>query len=285
MPHEQPSTKSALQTLSVGDNCTWSKCTSKAKFLSKASFNTHRKNVHRKPLVCSFPNCPRKTPFARLTDLKRHADSVHSKELKYICTVPTCSASVKAFARKDHLTKHRRERHDNYFCPLNHCPHNKLRSFSTPEDLGNHIEVDHEDYECAIQGCAQELLSNSKFCQQSAMEYLRNHHGMPDYSAFETIRRMQERGSSEIRAHLGRAMAATCKICTGESKITVEDNKTDLREQSDWWANILVEIRHNCFSGGLLAKNVLTDGIFPHIYPYHWRVSLNFDLPRGLKQW
>lgn len=197
-----------MQAWSAGDTCTWPQCASRS-FQTESLFKRHMNYVHINPLLCLFPNCPHKKPFERPSDLTRHGQSVHSSERQFACPIDSCDAQIKEFARKDHLTKHMRERHDNYFCPWNHCFHNTKNSFAEPEDLIKHIKNVHGPYECALMACAQVQLS-SKFSKLSLIKHLRNHHGMERGSAHSTYQAhsRQTYTITEWDGHCGE-----CKIC------------------------------------------------------------------------
>ena len=211
--------KSVLQAWSVGSKCTWPECTSRAVFKTKASFNMHITNVHTCPVLCLVANCLQKTPFGRLSDLRRHEQSAHSAERKFVCNVVSCDARIKEFARKDHLAKHMRERHDNYFCPINHCPRSTKSSFHKPEDVAEHITAEHGPYECALRACAQAPLS--KFSDDSLLNHLRNHHGMPSFTTWDVTFRMENRLSrTVIETDLGRANCGECKTCEKRHYVT-----------------------------------------------------------------
>jgi hypothetical protein len=213
--------ESVLQVSPVGGKCTWPECTSRAVFKTKASFNMHVTNVHTKPLLCSVANCPHKTPFGRLSDLRRHEQSAHSTERRFVCTVSSCDAYIKEFARKDHLAKHMRERHDNYFCPFNHCPRSTKSSFAKPEDVVEHINVEHELYECALKACAQ--APSSKFSLASLKSHLRNHHGMSYDASIYITRPTYNRPSKTIaEADLGWTYCGECKTCKKRHYVTKE---------------------------------------------------------------
>lgn len=201
--------------------CLWPECTSRAVFKTRASFNMHFTNVHTTPLLCSTANCPHKTPFGRLSDLRRHKQSVHSTKRSFVCTVSSCDARIKEFARKDHLAKHTRERHDNYFCPLNHCPRSTKSSFAKPEEVVEHIKTEHGLYECAIKACAH--APSSKFSWKSLHNHLRNHHGTPNFIKIETNERTDERLlNTVIEADLYWAPCSECKICMKRDSVTKE---------------------------------------------------------------
>jgi hypothetical protein len=204
--------ESALQVWSTGGKCLWPECTSRAVFKTRASLNMHVTNVHTIPLLCSTANCPHKTPFGRLSDLRRHKQSAHSAKRSFVCTVSSCDARIKEFARKDHLAKHMRERHDNYFCPLNHCPRSTKSSFAEPEDVVEHIKTEHGLYECALKACAQ--APSSKFSWKSLQNHLRNHHGMSDFVVSPS--------TPANEADLGRAYCGECKICMKRDSVTKE---------------------------------------------------------------
>jgi hypothetical protein len=222
VPIRQPEyLESVLQVWPVGGKCTWPECTSRAVFKTKASFNMHVTNVHTNPLLCLVANCPHKTPFGRLSDLRRHEQSAHSTERRFICTVSSCDASSKEFARKDHLAKHMRERHDNYFCSINHCPRSAKSSFAKPDDVAEHIKVEHELYECALKACAQ--APSSKFSYASLLSHLRNHHAMPFFTAIAIKERIDQRLSkTATEADLGRAYCGECKTCEKRHYVTKE---------------------------------------------------------------
>jgi hypothetical protein len=210
---------SVVQVLSVGGKCSWPECTSRAVFKTWASFNMHVTNVHTTPLLCSTANCSHKTPFGRLSDLRRHQQSAHSANRSFVCTVSSCDARIKEFARKDHLAKHMRERHDNYFCPLNHCPRSTKSSFAEPEDVVEHIKTEHWLYECALKACAQ--APSSKFSWGSLRNHLRNQHGISNLRAL--YRRINERLSKTvIEADLYWAYCGECKICMKRDSVTKE---------------------------------------------------------------
>jgi hypothetical protein len=201
-----------LELWSVGSKCTWPQCTSKAQFKTMASFYMHVTNLHTNPLLCLVATCPHKTPFGRLSDLRRHEQSVHSAERKFACTVSSCDARIREFARKDHLAKHMRERHDHYFCPMHHCPRSTKSSFANPEDLLKHINHQHGPYECALKACAQ--APSSEFSVASLPNHLRNHHGMAEYGAWMVVGRMDDRLSKTvIKADLHGNLYGECKIC------------------------------------------------------------------------
>jgi hypothetical protein len=204
--------ESVRQVWSVDGKCTWPECTSRAVFKTKASFDIHVTNIHTRPLLCLVANCPQKTPFGRLSDLRRHKQSAHSAERTFICTVASCDARIKEFARKDHLTKHMRERHDNYFCPINHCPRSTKGSFDKPEAVAEHIDAEHGPFECALKACARAPLS--KFSKDSLMSHLRNHHDMAFFAAL-VMRDRVTRGlaNTVTYADLGRAHCGECKTC------------------------------------------------------------------------
>lgn len=94
-----------------------------------------------------------------------------------MCNVTSCNAPIKEFARKDHLVLHMRDRHDNYYCPMNHCPRGKGASFATPDEVAVHILVSRNEYsyECALGACAEGSLS--MFSSGSLYGHLRSHHG------------------------------------------------------------------------------------------------------------
>ena len=206
-----------MQVWSVGDKCMWPQCTSRAVFKTKSSSNRHITNIHTNPLLCQVQDCSLKTPFGRDFDLKRHQQSAHSTERMYICTVASCDARIKEFARKDHLTKHMREWHDNYFCPMNHCFHSTRSSFVSPEDLANHIFNEHERYECALKTCAS--MPPSGFSEYSLEHHLRNHHDVSGDATFSIRKRMQNRGSEKVtKPDLGYSRyrysyCGECKTC------------------------------------------------------------------------
>ena len=202
-----------MQAWSAGDKCTWPECASKAVFKTKGSFNRHITNLHDKPLLCLVPNCSQKTPFGRISDLRRHEQSIHSIKRQFICPIASCDARIKEFARKDHLTKHLRERHDSYFCPINHCFHSTKSSFAKPENLAEHIKTAHGPYECAVKACARS--SSSKFSRNSLEKHLINHHSRSGDSAIYATNRMIDlRHSEEITAvDMGHASYNECKIC------------------------------------------------------------------------
>jgi len=171
----------------------------------------HLRNIHDLPLLCDIENCSHKTPFGRTTDLRRHQRSVHSQNRDYICTVPSCEVS---FARKDHLSKHMREKHDTYFCPIQHCPWAKRNRFVTLEDVQAHVNGDeHGEYECALKSCAYAPLS--KFVRYSLLDHLRNHHGLQGW--FGRIEKMAltTTKTTVTEGSIGRRTPRECVICRG----------------------------------------------------------------------
>lgn len=199
-----------MQAWSPGNKCSWPQCASRAVFMTKGSFNRHVTNVHEKPLLCSIPNCSQKTPFGRTSDLRRHLQSAHSTERLFICPITSCDARIKEFARKDHLTKHMRERHDSYFCPMNHCFHSTKCSFAKPENLAEHIENAHGPYECVIKACAR--APSSKFHLDSLFKHLVNHHGESEWYArlvLEGLCKFQE----QIITDAQRPYLGECRVC------------------------------------------------------------------------
>lgn len=205
--------ESASLSWSIGDKCTWPDCTSAAEFKTVSSFNMHVNNMHTDPLLCSAPNCQHRTPFGRKSDLRRHEQSAHSAERNFVCTVPSCDARVKEFARKDHLWNHMRDLHDYYFCPLNHCRRSTKCYFDKPEDVQEHITVEHGPYECALNACAR--APPSEFSETSLLRHLKNHHGV--HSSFSLIG-SELNGRNEfknvfVEADLGRITYCECKIC------------------------------------------------------------------------
>jgi len=135
--------------------CSWKGCLSRVVFKKKFLLNEHIQNVYCQPLVCAVAECSHKTPFSKKSDLKRHQQSVHSTDRRFVCNVPSCDARIKGFTTRDHLTEHMRDLQDNYFCSLRHCSRESKNSFAKPEDLVRHIEDEHVSFECAIQGCAK----------------------------------------------------------------------------------------------------------------------------------
>lgn len=212
---------SVVQAWSAGDKCTWPGCTSRAVFKTKALLNMHVTNIHTKPLLCSVTDCLYKMPFGRLSDLGRHIQSAHSADRRFVCTVSSCDARIKEFARKDHLAKHMRERHDNYFCPNNHCPRSTKSSFAKPEDVVKHINIAHGPYECALKACIQ--APSSKFSESSLQNHLRNHHSMTIDAVLATGKRMRKSQSTTVsETDLGRANWGECKICEKRHFVTKE---------------------------------------------------------------
>ena len=209
---------SLKQAWSLGGRCTWPQCASKAVFKTRASFKMHFTNIHTHPLLCLIVDCSQKTPFGRLSDLSRHQQSAHSVERKFACSVVSCDARIKEFARKDHLTKHMRERHDNYFCPMNHCPRGTKSSFAKPEDLAEHINNEHGIYECALQGC--EHMPSSKFSFESLNNHLRNHHEVSRDVLLYSDLEMPRSGRTFQEADLGKSHRRKCKTCEKRAHTT-----------------------------------------------------------------
>ena len=215
MEHRQDAQRQILGAWSVGSKCTWSGCTSRARFKTKPSLKVHLDNIHVNPLLCKEPHCEWKKPFGKSCDLTRHHSTVHSKERAYVCKVTSCDAPIKEFARKDHLMIHMRERHDNYYCPMNHCSRGKGASFATPEEVAVHVQDSHDGdvYECAIGACAQG--SVSKFPWGSAESHLRNHHRFSNGMSVDIVFNTWRRSSQTLRQCDLRpsVLLRDCKIC------------------------------------------------------------------------
>lgn len=130
-----------------------------------------------------------------------------------MCRVTSCDTPINEFARKDHLIIHMRERHDNYYCPMNHCPRGKGASFATPEEVAEHIQNFHDGdtYECAIGACARG--SSSKFNGDSVRGHLRNHHRLIFLT--NILGNMHSRGRRTLRqVDIPRGIPLRdCKIC------------------------------------------------------------------------
>ena len=138
-----------------------------------------------------------------------------------MCKVTSCDAPIKEFARKDHWTIHMRERHDNYYCPMNHCPRGKGASFVTPEQVAEHIQNLHsgDTYECAIGACAQG--PPSKFNWGSAEGHLMKSHGFVHFRSFLILDCMIWRGGrtlSQVDLPLS-IEARDCKICGAQDGV------------------------------------------------------------------
>ena len=193
----------------VDERCPRTGCTSTAKFKSLGALRQHIKNVHDEPLICKVPNCLRKKPFARPTDLRRHVASVHpdSDDTKYPCQFDSCSVT---YSRKDHLVKHQREKHGIYVCRLQHCPHGTKNRFSTEEEVKEHVETDHGDFECAVKACA--TAPPSRFTQSSLIYHVQNHH-RSDFH-FQKLSWMEEANVYTLTLeHLGGINFKECRIC------------------------------------------------------------------------
>ncbi|KAF7508411.1 hypothetical protein GJ744_009264 [Endocarpon pusillum] len=201
-----------LDVWSIGSKCNWPNCTSTAKFKTVADFRMHATNIHIKPLLCLTAGCPHKKPFGRHSDLRRHKQSAHSSERKFVCTFPFCDASIKEFARNDHLSKHMRERHDHYYCPKTHCLRSTKSCFAKPEDVEEHINLEHGPYECAVLACAQ--APSSGFYERSLKSHLMNHHSTTDTAFMEVQRVMGRAGKTTItKADLHGFRLSECKVC------------------------------------------------------------------------
>lgn len=227
-------TDRVLQAWSVGDKCTWPRCTSKAVFRTKSSFSQHLRHLHTKPLVCTVPNCSHKMPFGRLYDLRRHGQSVHSKERSFVCEVDSCGAKVKEFARKDHLTKHLREMHDRYYCPKNHCINSTTDCFIKPEDLTRHLETQHGPYECSVMACAR--MPPSSFTGDSLQDHLHRHHRIRTFVVFISWDRLAAKlglGSRKTleEADLPGYKHGECKLC---GKATNSHARANLTFDNVW---------------------------------------------------
>jgi hypothetical protein len=184
----------------------------KTVFKTLSSYRMHLRNIHDLPLLCDIENCSHKTPFGRTTDLRRHRRSVHSQTRDYICTVPSCEVS---FTRKDHLSKHLREKHDTYFCPIQHCPRAKRNRFVTLEDVQAHVSGSaHGEYECALKSCARAPLS--RFTRFTLLNHLHNHHGLQDLVNLIGKMALTTTKSTVTERSIGRRRTPReCAICRG----------------------------------------------------------------------
>ena len=190
------------------------RCPSNAVFKTKASFNRHVRNVHTDPLRCDFPDCSYKKPFGRRTDRERHMQSVHSVERGFICSVASCDAQIKEFARKDHLVNHMREKHGGFFCPMTHCHRNTQNSFVMPEDLAKHVDDTHGLYECALRTCAK--MPESRFSRDSLGSHLRKHHSMTNCDSqllIKAIVKPYTCTDADLEFYSFRIRIPECKIC------------------------------------------------------------------------
>ena len=220
MQQREDRERQILEAWSGRSKCTWPGCTSRATFKTKPSLTVHLYNVHVYPLVCMEPHCKWKKPFGKRCDLTRHRSTAHAKERAYVCKAASRDAPIKEFARKDHLIIHMRERHDNYYCPMNHCSRRKGASFATQEELAEHIQDSHGEptYECAIGACAQGSLSKFPLwssASKSLVGHLRNHHGF-SHGASNWIYWKSDRRNDRTLRHCDlppRVPLRDCKIC------------------------------------------------------------------------
>jgi hypothetical protein len=81
------------------------------------SFTFFRKhmNMHKKSFKCPVFGC--RGSFGRNSDLQRHNDSIHKRELKFRCERPECVEKEVGFTRKDHLTQHM-SKHSTFSLPI-----------------------------------------------------------------------------------------------------------------------------------------------------------------------
>lgn len=61
-------------------------------------------DLDKRPFRCSVDGCS--VAFSRNSDLRRHDQSVHKRELKFWCAVSACAQKDVAFARRDHFIQH-----------------------------------------------------------------------------------------------------------------------------------------------------------------------------------
>jgi len=164
-----------LNQWSGATKCPWPKCSSKATFKTRSSLRTHVGNIHINPLICTHPQCSYKRPFGKQHELDRHISTAHGTIRNHKCPIDTCEASVSGFARKDKLTKHLRDEHENLKCPYNHCSAVVL---DTQQE--SHLLKSHGSYECALGDC--ENGGASRFSYTKLKQHLRGSHGMTYWS-------------------------------------------------------------------------------------------------------
>jgi len=197
--------------------CPMPGCHSAASF-TNSDLKWHFSHVHP---VCTIQNCSYKKPFSRRSDLNRHKRSVHSQDREYVCTSPSCGAQ---FARKDHLSKHMRDKHPTYLCPVNHCRRGTRDRFANSEDLAKHLDSEHGTYECAVRACAKAPLS--KFTKASLRQHIRSHHGVTDgfqVHIFSSLERERRETLTEADFRLASYKPTECKVC-GEAYETLPDH-------------------------------------------------------------
>jgi hypothetical protein len=126
--------------------CPLEGCRKNYVFPTYKSWSTHVTNVHNKSernIVCPEPSCPHVGPFVNNTDLKRHIASVHKKEKIYKCWRPNCVQRIKAWARKDKLTRHNKDHHSNFRCWMCSQTPPHIRWFDNLDELWEHHYLDH----------------------------------------------------------------------------------------------------------------------------------------------
>jgi hypothetical protein len=188
--HRKTHADTALLQWSLGSNCLWNDCTSKATFNTQAKLQQHLKNIHIQPLICPEPRCTYKKPFRNRGDLNRHKTTAHSRLRLYSCPFNTWEADVKTFARKDKWLQHIREtEHDgDVLCPYPHCAENDGVGFSSRKGISSHFRLRHSNYyiednymgsqfQCALGFCALELVSEH-WDYTDLQNHLRSHHGV-----------------------------------------------------------------------------------------------------------
>ncbi|KAF2669861.1 hypothetical protein BT63DRAFT_423841 [Microthyrium microscopicum] len=141
-------------------------CSSKATFKTRSALNTHVRNIHTKPLVCTYPGCLLQKPFGKQCDLKRHRTTMHGGLAEYECLDVGCR---RTFVRRDKMLKHAREEHELYKCSLNHCT-----KIVFDAEKQKHMQECHGSYECGMYSCLQG--STSRFKRKTLETHLRSAH-------------------------------------------------------------------------------------------------------------
>ena len=98
------------------------------------SNTSHPRHQHgeRDDLYCRYPDCKRKKPFTKKSDLKRHITAKHKRTKQYFCPVLGCfkGQSRTAFATGDGLLNHVRSVHSETAlaeCPCEGCTSSTLQ--------------------------------------------------------------------------------------------------------------------------------------------------------------
>lgn len=142
--------------------CQWPGCSSKPAVRTRSQFSRHV-NVHVKTVWCKFAECKHMQGFASKSDLKRHVQTVHSKEHVFKCPDSSCFSHTQGYSRKDKFDEHIQDHHPDLMsiveslrCNVRGCA--KKTAFQTEEELGEHFRSNHTNrpsWYCPVKGCTE----------------------------------------------------------------------------------------------------------------------------------